>query len=453
MTSPNHIVGGIAITGISLSFWDINIFQKPSFLVVAIFASLLPDIDHTKSIIGKIFFPIAKHLDKNFGHRTITHSLTFLVPSVFVVAFIERGLVSTDLTYTYVYFFGVLSHLILDMLTVQGIPLFYPFMRNPCVIPANPSYRIRSGNIKSEAIAMALFTMVLMSSFDLFQNGFWTSYNRSFGTITHAFREFKSSETIVSASYKYSFNGKEIHSAGYIIDATENYVELWDNTGIEPRIVKIDKLDNRFKNIQIQPVKTKFKYQVLDLNLFNVTLQQINDTLDNNIVSGKILSTGKFIVNNHRADKGSIELSKEISPKFQWIKDNKNQLEIQNKIKIKQSKLSEIQAYNFERKEELQGIKNWLFQLELNLKNSTDLYNKNKYEKLIIEQKQKLGKFTLNLKPTQLVVSEINALKAELNQNEKHYFSADLKLFQVPKDDNDFVVSNQASLAPTSQAR
>jgi inner membrane protein len=453
MTSPNHIVGGIAITGISLSFWDINIFQKPSFLVVAIFASLLPDIDHTKSIIGKIFFPIAKYLDKNFGHRTITHSLTFLVPSVFVVAFIERGLVSTDLTYTYVYFFGVLSHLILDMLTVQGIPLFYPFMRNPCVIPANPSYRIRSGNIKSEAIAMALFTMVLMSSFDLFQNGFWTSYNRSFGTITHAFREFKSSENIVSASFQYSFNGKEISSSGYIIDATENYIEFWDNTGIEPRIVKIDKQDNRFKNIQIQPVKTKFKYQVLDLNLFNVTLQQINDTLDNNIVSGKILSTGKFIVNNHRADKGSIELSKEISPKFQWIKDNKNQLEIQNKIKIKQSKLSEIQAYNFERKGELQGIKNWLFQLELNLKNSTDLYNKNKYEKLIIEQKQKLGKFTLNLKPTQLVVSEINALKAELNQNEKHYFSADLKLFQVPKDDNDFVVSNQASLAPTSQAR
>ena len=32
MTSTNHIVGGIAITGISCSFWDINIFSEASYL-------------------------------------------------------------------------------------------------------------------------------------------------------------------------------------------------------------------------------------------------------------------------------------------------------------------------------------------------------------------------------------------------------------------------------------
>ena len=76
MTSPNHIVGGIAITGISLSFWDINIFSNSIYLGLCVFSSLLPDIDHTKSVMGKIFFPLARYLDKNFGHRTITHSLT-----------------------------------------------------------------------------------------------------------------------------------------------------------------------------------------------------------------------------------------------------------------------------------------------------------------------------------------------------------------------------------------
>jgi len=69
MTAPNHIVGGIAITGISLSFWDINIFSNSIYLTLCIFSSLLPDIDHTKSIIGKMFYPLAKYLDTKFGHK------------------------------------------------------------------------------------------------------------------------------------------------------------------------------------------------------------------------------------------------------------------------------------------------------------------------------------------------------------------------------------------------
>jgi inner membrane protein len=36
------------------------------------------------------------------------------------------------------FYFSVLSHLIFDMVTLAGIPLFYPFYKNPCVLPANP---------------------------------------------------------------------------------------------------------------------------------------------------------------------------------------------------------------------------------------------------------------------------------------------------------------------------
>jgi inner membrane protein len=51
------------------------------------------------------------------------------------------------------------------MVTLAGIPLFYPFYKNPCVLPANPEMRIRSGNIRQE-----LFFYVLLSNFmqDLF---------------------------------------------------------------------------------------------------------------------------------------------------------------------------------------------------------------------------------------------------------------------------------------------
>lgn len=444
MTSPNHIVGGVAITGISLSFYDINIFASASVLSCAIFASLLPDIDHTKSIIGKLFFPIATYLDKNFGHRTITHSLTFLIPCTLFVGFIENTFIQSDLVYTYVFFFGMLSHLILDMLTVQGIPLFYPFLRNPCVIPANPKFRIRSGNLKSESIAMALFVMVLSSSFDLYQNGFWTSYNRSFGTITHAFREFKSSENIVSAEYKYSFNGENFHSSGYIIDADEHSISFYDNTDFEPRIVNITKTDNRFKNIEILPVKTNFAYKVIDKTFLGLTIEQLNDSLKNKIVSGKIISTGEFKnAKNNISKNGVLTIEKNISPVFSWIKNNANQLEIQNKISIKKAELKEIANFNFRERKKLNDLKNGLFQLELNLKNSTDLYNKNKFEKLIIEKKEKLNKFTLNLKPTESIKSELKALQTLFNSSEEHFLTADLKIFQVPENDENFKLAEK----------
>ena len=203
MTAPNHIIGGIAITGISLSFWNINIFSSPIYLGLSVFASLLPDIDHTKSIIGKLFWPLSKYLDKKYGHRTITHSLTFLIPVFMASLFLELNIINPyynleGSTYSYIMLFGIFSHFILDMLTVQGIPLFYPFNRNPCVVPANPSYRIKSGNLKSETIALMFFSVIVLSSYDLFKNGFWTSYNRSFGTLTHVEREFKNSPNFVN---------------------------------------------------------------------------------------------------------------------------------------------------------------------------------------------------------------------------------------------------------------
>ena len=79
MTAPNHITGGIVFTGLFCSFFSINIFENPLFISATIIGSLLPDIDHTKSWIGKSMYPIAKWLSRNYGHGTITHSIFFLI--------------------------------------------------------------------------------------------------------------------------------------------------------------------------------------------------------------------------------------------------------------------------------------------------------------------------------------------------------------------------------------
>jgi membrane-bound metal-dependent hydrolase YbcI (DUF457 family) len=446
MTAPNHIVGGIAITGISLSFWDINIFSNSLYLSLCIFSSLLPDIDHTKSMIGKFFFPLAKYLDRNFGHRTITHSITVLIPLFIFFCFLELQIINPiferiNIDFSLIFFFSFLSHLILDMLTVQGIPLFYPFLKNPCVIPANPTMRFRSGNVKSEAIALLIFTFVLVCSYDLFQNGFWTTYNRTFGTVKHAFREFRDSENIVVVKYQYSFNGDKKEGTGYVIDANENQLEIYSKANLldEGSITIINKKDNRIKNILIAPSKTNYKYSVIDFKFFNLTLQQLNDTLDNHIVSGKILSSDKFICNQYKALQGSIELKKEISPKFKWIKNDTLKTQISNKIDLKKAKLYEIENDNSIEREKLKRMKNSLLQYKLDLKNYSNIYDKNKAEKSIIVQNKKIENFNLKIKNTTSIIQEIRFLKKELNYKKTHYFTGDLKLFLVPKENDDFI--------------
>src|SRR5690554_4670585 len=154
MTTPNHLAGGIVITGVFCSLWNINIFGNPYFITATVFGSLLPDIDHTKSIIGKAFYPLAKWLSVRFGHRTFTHSLLFLF-SVYLILLILENLKIINVAnheISIILFFSVFSHLLLDMFTIQGVPLLYPFWRNPCVIPGNPDFKIKTGNVKQEGI-------------------------------------------------------------------------------------------------------------------------------------------------------------------------------------------------------------------------------------------------------------------------------------------------------------
>ena len=176
MTTPNHLTGGIVFTGLFCSFFSVNIFANPIFVSFTLIGSILPDIDHTKSIIGKAFYPIAKYLSVNYGHRTITHSLLFLIGICLISVFIEKNF-REDFSVSTILFFSVFSHLLFDMVTLQGIPLFYPFYKNPCVLPANPEMRIRSGNIRQEGVILFIFCFLTFFMQDLFANGFWSTIN------------------------------------------------------------------------------------------------------------------------------------------------------------------------------------------------------------------------------------------------------------------------------------
>jgi inner membrane protein len=230
MTAPNHIIGGIVITGLFGSFLNLNILANPIFIASTIFGSLIPDIDYTKSTIGKIFRPISKYLNRRFGHRTITHSLLAMFGSFLLFAIIEATFFDRTTT-AKIYLLGFFSHLILDMMTVQGVPLFYPFLRNPCVLPGNPNARFKTGNLHSETMIFCFFLLSLVFLQPLFENGFWTQYNRYFGTPKHLASEFHKSPDALKVKYTVKKGTEIITGNGICIEANDDVIVLLEENG------------------------------------------------------------------------------------------------------------------------------------------------------------------------------------------------------------------------------
>lgn len=101
MLGKTHLAGGI-ITSLILCSNDV---VSMGWLILG---SVLPDIDHPGSIIGKNV-PI---LPKMLKHRGFTHSILFCILCSFFNVWVG---------------IGSLVHIVMDMMTKQGLQLLYPY--------------------------------------------------------------------------------------------------------------------------------------------------------------------------------------------------------------------------------------------------------------------------------------------------------------------------------------
>lgn len=145
-------------------------------IFIVIFASLFPDIDHPKSIINQYVLPFKNGITKKVvyiclgiivlwfdyiytnepalkamggsfiaigisSHRNgLTHSLIGLIIFTFISGYIEE---KYNINYMTQYFtIGYGMHLIGDMCTKKGIPLFYPFVKKKMKLPL--TYKVGS---------------------------------------------------------------------------------------------------------------------------------------------------------------------------------------------------------------------------------------------------------------------------------------------------------------------
>lgn len=120
-----HLKAG-AVTAVGLicfsNQFHLNTLALQSVVASAtLLGSLLPDLDHPKSILGRRVPFISKPIHKLFGHRSITHSLFLLIPLVLFLEYNEYYALGLGLGA------GMLSHILLDFLCPgSGVAFLYP---------------------------------------------------------------------------------------------------------------------------------------------------------------------------------------------------------------------------------------------------------------------------------------------------------------------------------------
>lgn len=109
------------------------------------FSALLPDIDCPDSTVGKLVKPLSWLITRILGHRTVFHSLWIPLALYFLPA-----------PYNLPVTLGYLSHLLLDMLTPEGIIPLWP-------LPFRFSLPlIQTGSLFETIISLSMWAIALV---------------------------------------------------------------------------------------------------------------------------------------------------------------------------------------------------------------------------------------------------------------------------------------------------
>ena len=110
----------IAITIFAILLLILVVDHKIIFILVALFATFLPDIDSRYSVMGKK--KINRILQFFTKHRGITHSFVFLIVMTLILLYL-LPVVALG------FFLGYGLHLFADSFTKNGITPFHPFWK------------------------------------------------------------------------------------------------------------------------------------------------------------------------------------------------------------------------------------------------------------------------------------------------------------------------------------
>lgn len=178
MTGRTHDLAAFsALFGVFL-VTSVSSISLATILVSLLFnqiGGILPDIDQPTAPFWKnlpIGRYIGKIVDKTLlgGHRFLTHSIvgvlifSFLIFSFLNFFKINKWQINVGIVF-WSFFIGLVSHLIMDTLTKEGVPWFLPISKK-IGIPLNKKYRITTGGVIEHLIitpGLIIFNIILIA--------------------------------------------------------------------------------------------------------------------------------------------------------------------------------------------------------------------------------------------------------------------------------------------------
>lgn len=151
MLYNTHIMGGFA-AGLIVSGGNLGSIEEIAIAtLIAGGAALLPDIDTPKSFLGSKLLFVSIPAKLTLGHRGLFHSL-----SVVVALLLIKICLGLDGIYYSAFVAGYASHIFLDMLTPEGVPLVWPLKKRLCL----PLFR--TGGIAEYILMYILICFVVL---------------------------------------------------------------------------------------------------------------------------------------------------------------------------------------------------------------------------------------------------------------------------------------------------
>lgn len=182
MTAPTHVTFGALcyfVTAAALQ-WP----QSTAAVATAALGSLLPDVDLPTSAVGRPLFPIAKALNEQIGHRTLTHSFV----GIFLLLLILSPLFFLGSLILWALVIGYVSHLLIDTVNKAGIELLYPSRLRAWFLN-DERYRITVGS-REEFILLVVLVVFTAAFFPVTIRGFTGTLHYLLGDVDSAITDF-----------------------------------------------------------------------------------------------------------------------------------------------------------------------------------------------------------------------------------------------------------------------
>lgn len=218
MTAPTHITFGALCYFVTAAVmqWPVT----TGAVATAALGSLLPDIDLPTSAVGRPLFPIARAINEQLGHRTLTHSIVgvLLLVMILLPLFLLAPLIFWALLV------GYFSHLLIDTENKAGIELLYPAKLRAWFFH-DERYRITVGS-REETILLAVLVVFTLAFFPVTIRGFTGTMHYLLGdtgsAVTDFYRFMPNHQVIATVAAIDTLSQEEIRGDFLVLGANGN---------------------------------------------------------------------------------------------------------------------------------------------------------------------------------------------------------------------------------------